>query len=162
MGLVAGFLTSGFSKFAIYAINTLAVMLLKLGFQWVWVLIVLPLVYRLVRWFVRKNTGRDVPEWIANRQSGEQYLATLTVPAIVALAIATILTTEELSPSWLNDTWVIVGMSTLGGAVAALIEALSNPDNIYALWWNRHRYQRTSSYQAGASPNRATRRPRRK
>ena len=162
IGFVASFITSGFSKVTIYAINTFSVMFLKLGFQWLWILVVVPQTYRLVRWFVRKTTGLDVPEGVANQQSGQQYLAMLTVPAIVALAIATILATEELSPSWLNDTWVIVGMSTLGGGVAALMEALSDPDNIYALRWNRHRYQNTPSYQEGTNRNRATRRSGRK
>ena len=96
-----------------------------------------------------------------NQQWDSQHL-TLMTPAIVALAIATILSTERVEPNWLNGNWAIVAISISGGAVAALMEVLAAPDVIHALVWNRHRYQRTRSFQEGSQPTQVNNRNRRR
>ena len=153
MGLLAGLLTGGLSKVWTYAANTLAVMLLRAALQWLWVLSVTPLVHRLGQYLLGKRTGQDIPEGIGQKHLGEEQVARTVVPAIVSVAIATFLATEELDPAWLNQTWAIVVIATLGGGVSAVLEALSVPTNIYAIVRNRHTYQEAQSYQSGTKRN---------
>ena len=157
MGLFAGLVTSGFPKVWTYATNTFAVMLLRVVLQWLWVLLGTPLVYSLGRTLFRQKTGQEIPEGISQKPLGAEQSTRSTVPAIVSLAIATILTTEQVDPSWLNETWAIVVISALGGGGASLLEALAVPSNIYALRWNRHEYQETLSYQENTKRNGRTR-----
>ena len=162
MGLFAGYVTSGYSKVLVYSANTFVVMLLRVMLQWFWLLILVPLVYYLVRYLVKKRTGQDVPKGIGLKHMGEEEVARSIVPAIVSVALATILATEDVDPAWLNQTWAIVVMAAAGGGVSALLEALTVPSNIYAIIHNRHRYQETLSYQSGPKRgNRASRRRRR-
>ena len=159
MGLFAGLVTGGFSKVWTYAANTFIVMLLRAALQWLWVLRVTPLVYSLGRYLLRKRTGQDVPEGIGQKHLGEEQVTRTVVPAIVSVAIATFLSTEELDPAWLNQTWAIAAIASLGGGVSSLLEALSVPTNIYAIVRNRHQYQETRSYQSDTRRNnRASRR----
>ena len=161
MGLFAGLITGGFSKACTYAANTFIIMLLRAALQWLWVLRVTPLVHSLGQYLVRKRAGRDIPEGIGQRHLGEDQVARSVVPAIVSVAIATFLATEELDPAWLSQTWAIVVMAAAGGGVSALLEALTVPSNIYAIVHNRHRYQETRGYRSGAKRgNRADRRRR--
>ena len=143
MGLFASLVTSGFPKVWIYATNTFAVMLLRVILQWLWVLLGTPMVYSLGRDLFKERTGQEIPERIGRKPLGTEQSARSTVPAIVSLAIATILATEQLNPAWVNETWAIVVISALGGGVASWLEALAIPSNIYALLWNRHEYQET-------------------
>ena len=159
MGLFAGLVTGGFSKVWTYAANTFAVMLIRAALQWLWVLRVTPQVHRLGQYLLRKRTGQDIPEGIGQKHLGEEQVARTVVPAIVSVAIATFLATEELNPAWLNQTWAIAVIASLGGGVSSVLEALSVPTNIYAIVRNRHQYQETLSYQSGTKRNnRANRR----
>ena len=153
MGLFAGLVTDGFSKVWTYAANTFAVMLLRAALQWLWVLKVTPLVHKLGQYLLKRRTGQAVPEGLGQKHSGEEEVARTVVPAIVSVAIATFLATEELSPVWLNQTWAIVVIASLGGGVSSVLEALSVPTNIYAIVRNRHHYQETRSYQSGTKRN---------
>ena len=161
MGLFASLVTSGLPKVWTYATNAFGVMLIRLVLQWLWVLKVTRWAYNLAMWLFRQKTGLDVPMGIGKQPGGTTQVNTLIAPAIVAVAIATILATEQLNPSWLNVTWAIVSISALGGAVASLMEGLSLPSNIYALRWNRHQYQETLGYQEAANRHHKTRRGRR-
>lgn len=158
MGLFASLVTSGWPKVWTYATNALSVMALRVALQWVWVLGIIPWVGNLSRSFVERRTGQEIPEETRDEPSESRYVTTSTAPAIVALAIATILATEKMSPPWLNSIWATVALSALGGAVASLAEALAVPSNIYALRWNRHRYQETLGYKTRAKRNRGNRR----
>ena len=150
MGLLAGLVTSGFPKVCTYAANTFAVMLLRAALQWLWVLFLTPRVHGLGQYLVRKRAGRDIPEGIGQKHMGEEQVARSVVPAIVSVAIATFLATEDVDPAWLNHTWAIAVIAALGGGLSSVLEALSVPDNIYAIVRNRHRYQETRSYRSGA------------
>ena len=159
MGLFAISISSAFSKVWVYAINTFAVLLLRVTLQWLWVLRLAPSVHSLGQYLVKRRTGRDIPEKIRQKHFGEEQVARSIVPAIVSVAIATLLATEELAPSWLNQTWTMAVIAASGGGVSSALVALSVPDNIYAIIHNRHRYQETQSFQSGAiHGNRANRR----
>ena len=145
LGLAMGFLsslaTSGLPKIWTYVANTFAVMLLKVILQWIWVLNVTSWVREMATWFIMELTGRRLPETVSRQISVTNQVSIITSPAIVAVAVATILSTENIEPSWLTNTWAIVLISTLGGGLASAMEALGLPSNIYALRWNRHPYQ---------------------
>ena len=159
MGLFAGLVTGGFSKVWTYAANTFAVMLLRAALQWLWVLGGTPLVHWVGQYLFRKRTGQDVPETILQKPLGEEQVARTVVPAIVSVAIATFLATEDLNPAWLNQAWAIAVIASLGGGISSVLEALSVPTNIYAIVRNRHQYQETEGYQSGTKRNnRANRR----
>ena len=159
MGLFAGLVTGGFSKVWTYAANTFAVMLLRVVLQWLWVLRVSSLVGDLVQYLVRIKARRDIPKHIRQRHMGEEQIARSVVPAIVSVAIATFLVTEELNPAWLTQTWAVAAIAGSGGGLSALLEALSVPENIYAIVHNRHKYQETQSFKMGNKrANRANRR----
>ena len=140
MGLIASLLTSELSKVWSYVANTFAVMLLRVILQWAWALKVTTWVRKASAWFVKDKSGVDLPEDVIRRTSVTNNVSTIIAPAVVAVAIATILSTENVEPSWLTRTWAIVGVSALGSGLASAMEALGLPSNIYAFRWNRHPY----------------------
>lgn len=149
MGLIAAFLTGHLPKIWTYAANTFAVMLLRTLLQWIWVLKVTPLVRVTAGRFIARMEGIQLPEEVLRRTPVNSSVGTITGPAVVSLAIATILSTETLEPAWLTDTWTIVGASVLGGAISSMMEAFALPANIYPLWHNRHPYQENPNFLNG-------------
>ena len=157
MGLIASLGTSGLPKAWTYMTNTLAVMLLRLSLQWTWALPVTKWVHNMTRWFVKKKTGRDAPERAIRQIPVTNNVSTITGPAIVALALATILSTEDVEPAWLNHTSAVIVVSALGGGIASAIEALGLPSNIYAIRRNRHSYQDDPNFLRGKEHRRPNR-----
>ena len=147
MGLLAGLVTSDLPKVWTYGANTLAVMFLRVILQWLWVLKAVPLAHSLGRWFIKKRTGLNVPKGVEERSLLTTQMSTLTTSALVSVAIATILATEPVSPSWLTAPWAIALTSTVGASIASILEALCLPSNIYALRWNRHPYHDNPNYE---------------
>ena len=149
MGLIASLLTSGLPKIWTYVANAFAVMLLRVILQWIWALKVAIWVRKASAWFVKDKSGVDLPEDALRRVSLTNNVSTIVGPAIVAVAIATILSTESVEPSWLTRTLAIMGVSALGSGLASGMEALGLPSNIYALRWNRHPYQENPNFIQG-------------
>ena len=149
MGLIAAFLTGQFPKLWTYVANTFAIMLLRVILQWIWLLKVTPLVRRTAGRFIARKRGVPLPEEVLRRTPVNNSVGTITGPAVVALAIATILSTETLEPAWLTNVGTIIAASTIGGALASIMEALALPANIYPLWHNRHPYQENPNFLAG-------------
>ena len=147
MGLLAGLVTSDLPKVWTYGANTLAVMIFRVIMQWFWVLKAAPLAHSLGRGFIKKRTGLEVPKGVEERSLLTTQMSTLITPALVSLAIATMLATEPVGPSWLTTTWAIALMSTTGAFMASILEALCLPSNIYALRWNRHPYHDHPNYE---------------
>ena len=147
MGLLASLLTSHLPKFWTYVANTLSVMVFRIILQWIWVLGVTNWAIKQATKFFNRKTGREVaPEDLKKKEETSQ-VNTIITPAVTALALATILSTETVKPEWLEKTWVITIASAIGCALASVMEALCLPTNIYALRWNRHRYQETKLFQ---------------
>ena len=157
MGLIASLGTGGLPKEWTYMANTLAVLLFRLILQWTWALPVTELVHNMTRWFVKVKTGRDVPEKAIRQTPITNNVSTITGPTIVALALATILSTEDIEPVWLNHTWAVIVVSALGGGIASAIEALGLPSNIYAIRRNRHSYQDNPNFLHGKGQRRRNR-----
>ena len=160
MGLIASLGTSDFPKVWTYAANTFAVLLLRLAFQWLWTLPVTKWVHNMTKWFVKDRTGQEPDDAAIRQVQVTNNVGTIIGPAIVALAVATILSTENIEPEWLTDTWAIVGVSALAGGVASAMEALGLPSNIYAITKNRHAYQDNPNF-VQARTNQGTNRNRR-
>ena len=153
MGLIAALLTSQLPKIWTYAANTFAVMLLRTLLQWLWVLKVTPLVRVTAGKFIARREGVQLPDEVLRRTPVNNSVGTVTGPAVVSLAIATILSTETLEPAWLTNTWTIIGASVLGGAISSMMEALALPANIYPLWHNSHPYQENPNFLNGRRDN---------
>ena len=156
MGFIASLGTSGLPKVWAYVSNTFAVMSLRVILQWIWVLSVTTWVRKMGSWLIGNRTGLELPETTARQIPVTNNVSTIIGPAIVAVAIATILSTEPLEPAWLTRTWAIAGLSALGGGLAALMEALGSPSNIHALRWNRHSYQENPSFIQTTERHRTT------
>ena len=154
MGLIASLLTSGLPKIWTYVANTFAVMSLRVILQWIWALKVTIWVRRASAWFVKDKSGVDLPEDVLRRVSVTNNVSTIIGPAVVAVAIATILSTEDVEPSWLTRTWAIVGISALGAGLASGMEALGLSSNIYAFRCNRHHYQENPNFIQGREQQR--------
>ena len=157
MGLIASLLTSELPKIWTYVANTFAVMLLRVILQWIWALKVTKWVRKASAWFVKDKSGVDVSEDVLRRISVTNNVSTIIGPAVVAVAIATILSTENVEPSWLTRTWTIVGISALASGLASGMEALGLSSNIYAFRWNRHPYQENPSFIQGREQRRTNR-----
>ena len=154
MGLIASLLTSGLPKVWTYAANTFAMMLLRVILQWIWALKVTIWVRKGSAWFVKDKSGVDVPEEALKQVSITNNVSTIIGPAVVAAAIATILSTESVEPAWLTRTWAIIGISAIGSGLASGMEALGLSSNIYAFRWNRHPYQENPSFIQGKEQRR--------
>ena len=154
MGLIASLLTSGLPKVWTYAANTFAMMLLRVILQWIWALKVTTWVRKGSAWFVKDKSGVDLPEEALKQVSITNNVSTIIGPAVVAVAIATILSTESVEPTWLTRTWAIIGISALGSGLASGMEALGLSSNIYAFRWNRHPYQENPNFIQGKEQRR--------
>ena len=146
MGLIAALLTGQFPKLWTYVANTFAVMLLRAVLQWVWTLKVNPLVRLTAGRFIARRQRIALPERVLRQTPVNNSVGTITGPAVVSLAIATILSTETLEPVWLTNPSTIIGASILGGVIASMMEAFALPANIYAMWHNRHPYQENPNF----------------
>ena len=144
VGTVAAWYTSGFSKFVAYAANIVAVRLLRAILQWLWVLKVTDWCWGLAARSIERREGVRVPQPPSLGRPDTTQVNAIIAPAVVALAIATILSTEDVEPMWLNSPWGTMLASAVGCSFAAAIEALCMPTNIQALWRNRHQYQERS------------------
>lgn len=160
MGLIASLGTSDLPKIWSYAANTFAVLLLRLILQWVWALPVANWVRSMTRWFAKQETGKEPAETVIRQTEVKNNVSTIIGPAIVALAVATILSTETIEPEWLTRTWAVIAVSALAGGTASAMEALGLPSNIYAITKNRHAYQDNPNF-VQARTNQGTNRNRR-
>ena len=155
--------TGKFSTPWTFILNLGSVLLLKVILQWGWTIWVNPFVEKQAGIFVSDRTGQELPDGRGNVSQGDDKLVqSLITSCVAAVGMATVLvTTEDLKPAWLLESFGIVIASASLAALTLAAEAMSTKTTIVALWKNRHQYQETLGYQDSAYGNGRTRRGRR-
>ena len=125
----------------IYAANTAIAILTRVVWAWLYVLWGRALVIKVATLMLQKTAGKinernlQFPEGLPDQADRTVLVVT------VAMAVATILATEKITPEWVNAPFAVVGIVALVGAVTSALDALSIPSNIQALLKNMHNYQ---------------------
>ena len=119
----------------VYAIGILIALVLKVVGQYIW----LKWLRRVASIFGRRALQmRGIPHDPQAQVPIElsEHLS-LTVPVGVITAIATILSTEKVTPGWMSEFGWYLGIVALAGFIATALDALASPRGLYILLYNR-------------------------
>ena len=136
---IYGFATVTKDPLWVYAFGILVALLLKIVGQWIWLVVLRPLLPGYIR-PVMARVG--LPNYNNGNVSIEQSSQiSILVAVVVATAIATMIATENVTPGWIASGLGKFVAPAIGGAIAGSLEAVSAPSNLYALWYNRNPYE---------------------
>ena len=125
----------------IYSVNIAIAIVVKLLFQWLWVLIFRPRFAIPVSRYILEQRGDSIPQQFYENMRATDLLGCITVIVTVTTALATVLTTVDMTLTLYDGWWRVVLLTALAGAATGGLESLSMTGNIQALVKNRHGYQ---------------------
>jgi len=145
IGLLVMLVTGQFAAPWTYIANLGLAVAMKISMEWVSTLLMKPWARGQARRAFQRLTGIKIPQGLKpteNERSSNSLLTTV----LSCTALATVLSTQELTPDWLTNDVPAIIVIAIAGAFVYMAECLANPYTINAIAKNRHSYQESKLY----------------